>query len=239
MRSDAISAAQGAAGSSPRGGWTGGGFGTIRESGIVKLRWTVANGWKGMGRQMAKSLAHKFGKGLTPQGFIDAMTKNREAFLAWGEKFAWADKEDEEFFQELNYRDDLRCIILAADWCGDVVRNVPVVFKVMEKAGIPVEVLIMEQHLDTMDEFLTMGGRSIPVVIFVDTGGYVLGRWGPRPSYVQEPMVKFKTENKDPAAPDYQEKLAAARKEIMARYGEGTEYQQWIVKELRELISTF
>lgn len=188
---------------------------------------------------MAKSLAHKLGQGLTPQGFIDAMTKNREAFLSWGEKFAWADEDDKEFFESLNNRDDLRCVILAADWCGDVVRNVPVVFQALEHSGVPVEVLIMEQHLDTMDDFLTLGGRSIPVVIFVDTGGFVLGRWGPRPTYVQEPMVKFKTENPDREAPDYQDNLASARKEIMARYGEGTEYQQLIVKELRELVSSF
>ena len=33
----------------------------------------------------------------------------------------------------------------------------PVVFKVLENSGIPTEVLIMEQHLDTMDEFLDDG----------------------------------------------------------------------------------
>ncbi|HZG57658.1 thioredoxin family protein [Paenibacillus sp.] len=188
---------------------------------------------------MAKSLAHKIGQGLTPQGFIDAMTKNREAFLAWGEKFAWANEDDREYFESLNNRDDLRCLILAADWCGDVVRNVPVVFKALEHSGVPVEVLIQEEHMETMDQFLTLGGRSIPVVIFVDTGGFVLGTWGPRPKYIQEPMVKFKAENPDRDAPDYQEKLAETRKEIGARYGEGTEYQQLIVKELRSLIESF
>lgn len=188
---------------------------------------------------MAKSLAHKQGQGVTPRQFIEGMTKNREAFVSWGEKFAWQDEDDKEFFESLNHRDDLRCFILAADWCGDVVRNVPVVFKLLETAGIPVEVLIQEQHMETMDEFLTLGGRSIPVVIFTDTGGFVLGRWGPRPAYVQEPMVAFKKKYTDPSAPDYQEQLAATRKEIMARYGEDTAYQQLIVKELRELISNF
>jgi len=188
---------------------------------------------------MAKSLAHKIGQGVTPQGFVDAMTKNREAFLAWGDKFAWADEDDKDYFESLNNRDDLRCFILAADWCGDVVRNVPVVLKALENSGVPVEMLIQEQHMDVQDQFLILGGRSIPVVIFVDTGGFVLGQWGPRPKYVQEPMVKFKTENTDPQAPDYQDKLAETRAEIKARYGEGTEYQQLIVKELRQLIESF
>jgi len=188
---------------------------------------------------MAISLAHKIGKGLTPEGFVAAMTKNREAFLGWGVKFAWADKDDEAFFEALGRRGNLRCFILASDWCGDVVRNVPVVFKALERGGVPTEVLVMEEHLDVMDQFLTMGGRSIPVVIFTDVQGAVLGRWGPRPKYVQEPMVKFKTENPDPGAPGYPDKLAEARKEVVRRYGEGTEYQRWIVQELRELISGF
>jgi hypothetical protein len=188
---------------------------------------------------MTKSLADKLGQGLTPQGFIDAMTKNQDKFLEWQDKFAWANEDDKEFFESLNNRDDLRCLILAADWCGDVIRNVPAVFKALENSGVPVEVLVQEQHMDTMDQFLTMGGRAIPIVIFTDTGGFVLGHWGPRPAYVQEVMTKFKQENPNREAPDYEEKLGETRKQMMARYGEGTEYQQRIVTELRELISSF
>lgn len=188
---------------------------------------------------MSRNLADKLGKGLKPQAFIDGMTKNRDKFVEWGERFEWGSDDDREFFESLVNRDDLRCVIIASDWCGDVVRNIPVVFRALEHSGIPVEVLIMEEHLDTMDQFLTMGGRSIPVVIFTDTGGFVLGTWGPRPKHVQEVMVRFKQENPDRNAPDYEEKLKAARAELIARYGEGTGYQQAIIRELRELISTF
>ncbi|MDQ0115250.1 thioredoxin family protein [Paenibacillus harenae] len=188
---------------------------------------------------MSKSVAEKLGKGISPQQFIDGMTKNKEAFIDWHDKFEWTDESDRELFESMNNRDDLRVLILMADWCGDVVRNIPVVFQVLSISGIPTEVLIMEEHLDTMDQFLTMGGRSVPVVIFADTGGAVLGTWGPRPKYVQEPMVAFKQENQDREAADYQEKLAATRQEIGRRYGEGTGYQSLIVKELRALLESF
>jgi hypothetical protein len=88
-----------------------------------------------------------------------------------------------------------------------------------------------------MDQHLTMGGRSIPVVFVVDTGGVILGKWGPRPQYVQEPMIAFKRDNPDREAPDYQENLTAARQEIMRRYGEGTGYQALVLQELRDLLS--
>ncbi|MFC0332977.1 thioredoxin family protein [Paenibacillus sepulcri] len=188
---------------------------------------------------MAKSVASKLNTGISPQQFIDSMEKNKEAFLDWGSRFQWAGDEDREFFESLNNRDDLRCLILMADWCGDVVRNVPVVFKALENSGIPVEVLVMEQNLDTMDEFLTMGGRSIPVVIFADTGGHVLGQWGPRPAHVQEAMIAFKQANTDRDAADYQANLSLARQEMGRRYGEGTGYQQTIVQELRQLLASF
>ncbi len=192
-----------------------------------------------MSTNLSTNLASKLRTGLKPQQFVDSMEKNKEKFLEWYEAFQWEDEGDRVFFEQLNNRDDLRCLILAADWCGDVVRNIPVVFKALEISGVPVEVLIMEQNLDVMDQFLVMGGRSIPVVIFTDSGGFVLGKWGPRPQHVQEVMIKFKQENPDREAPDYNDRMQAARAELLRQYGEGTGYQSVIVKELRELLSTF
>lgn len=187
---------------------------------------------------MSKNLANKLNKGISTQQFIDSFQNNKETFLNWQSQFEWPSEDDREFFESINNRDDLRCLILAADWCGDVVRNLPVVFKALEVTGIPTEILVMEDHLETMDAFLTMGGRAIPVVIFTDTGGHVLGQWGPRPSHVQEAMTAFKLANPDRDAADYQEKLTETRQEMGRRYGEGTGYQAIIVKELRELLSS-
>jgi hypothetical protein len=186
---------------------------------------------------MSQQLSQYLNRGISPHAFIEGMTKNQEALKSWQEKFEWKDPELTYFFESQNNRDDLRCLVIAAEWCGDVVRNTPVVFEAMEKAGIPTEVFIMEQHLELMDQFLTMGGRSIPVVLITDTGGHLLGQWGPRPKYVQEPMVEFKRNNTDREAADYQDNLALARKEIMARYGEDTGYQTLILEELRDLLS--
>jgi hypothetical protein len=188
---------------------------------------------------MSKSVGDKLGKGISPQQFVDGMTKNKDAFINWMEQFSWPSEDDREFFESMNNRDDLRCLILMADWCGDVVRNVPAVFGALEVTGIPTEVLIMEEHLDTMDQFLTMGGRSIPIVIIADTGGAVLGQWGPRPTRIQEPMVAFKRDNTDREASDYQDNLTVARQEIMKRYGDGPGYQAEVIKELRDLLESF
>jgi hypothetical protein len=187
---------------------------------------------------MAANLYAKLGTGLKPQQFIESMSKNKEKFQEWQESFQWPE-EDRAYFESLKFRDDLRCLILAAEWCGDVVRNVPVVLKALEPAEIPTEILIIEEHPDVMEQFLTMGGKAIPIVIFTDAGGFVLGHWGPRPKHVQEAMIDFKKANPDREASDYQAKLTEARAEMGRRYGEGTAYHSTIVKELRDLISSF
>ncbi|MDO3412799.1 thioredoxin family protein [Saccharibacillus sp. CPCC 101409] len=190
-----------------------------------------------MGQLGTSNLKARFGSGLSPQGFIDAMQKNKEKFEAGYRDFEWSSEEDRGFFESLQGRDDLRAVILAADWCGDVVRNVPVVFRVLETADIPVDVLILEENFDLMDEYLTMGGRSVPVVILADTDGEPLVKWGPRPEKVQELMRKFKSENPDRSAADYEEKMAIVRMQMAGRYGEGTEIHPVIVHELRTLLA--
>ncbi|RXZ84050.1 thioredoxin family protein [Paenibacillaceae bacterium] len=188
---------------------------------------------------MSKNVADKLNKGISPQQFIDGMERNKENFVSLYDNFQWPNEEEKEFFESLNNRDDLRVLILMAEWCGDVVKNIPVVFRALEISGVPTEVLIKEEHQDTMQQFLTMGGEAVPIVIVADTGGHVLGQWGPRPTHVQEAMTAFKLANTDRDAADYKENLQAAYAEMGRRYGEGTGYQAVILSELRELISSF
>lgn len=186
---------------------------------------------------MTVNLKDKEGRGMTPDAFISGMSRNQETFLGWYHAFSWTNPEDEAYFAS-GFGKGLRCAMIAADWCGDVARNVPVVLRVMEKAQIPAEVFIMEENLDLIDQFLTFGGRSIPVVLILDHDGNVLGKWGPRPTYVQEPMVEFKTHHQDKDHPGYQDKMRETYAEIHKRYGEGTAYQGLIVAELKDLIAS-
>lgn len=185
---------------------------------------------------MSQQLAHKLNQGISPRAFMDGMEKNKEAFIANYEEFAWPDDKSREFFESLNNRDDLRAMIITADWCGDALRSVPVVFRAFETAGIPTEVMIIEQHFDLIDQHLTLGGRSIPIVLVIDTGGHLLGKWGPRPQHVQDVMIAFKEANPDNQAPDYQDKLTEARKEIVKQYGDAGEYTPVILWELQDLL---
>ncbi|WP_232699356.1 thioredoxin family protein [Brevibacillus daliensis] len=188
---------------------------------------------------MSENLQHKNGTGISMQQFMDTMEKNKDAFEDWYQRFSFENEEIEQELKSLAKEHQVRTFLLAAEWCGDVVLNVPVLFKVLEDTEIPTEVLVMEDHLETMDQYLTMGGRAIPVLIFTNPAGDVLGTWGPRPAHVQEIMIAFKLANPDREAADYQDNIMVARKEMVARYGETTDYQHVIVRELRDLLTSF
>ncbi|RBP85396.1 thioredoxin-like protein [Cytobacillus firmus] len=194
------------------------------------------------------NLKHKFGHGITPQQFMETMEtrvmeqskilNTKDQFLYIYENFSLEKNTDNSFFNSFRNNQDLYCLILCTDWCPDVIWNVPVLFRVMEKCNIPTEVLLMEEHLETMDHFLTDGVRNQPIAVILDKNGNVLGRWGARPAYIQAVMDKFKSSNPDKGAPDYKEKIGKVYGEIGELYHLGTHYQKVILQELTVLFSS-
>ncbi|WP_210365998.1 thioredoxin family protein [Bacillus sp. REN3] len=185
------------------------------------------------------NLQHKIGTGITPQQFIGGMTRNQEELIHWYTVFTWENKEEKNFFDAFKNRNSLYSLILCTDWCPDVIWNVPVLLHANERSQIPTEILLMEEHLETMDLFLTDGGRNQPIAVYLDPNGNVLGKWGARPAYIQKFMDEFRKENPDRNAAGYQEKVFHKRREIAAIYKAGTEYQDVIIKELHQLFSSF
>ncbi len=195
------------------------------------------------------NLKHKIGKGISSRQFMDGMQirvmelnkipNTKERLITNYENFTWTQEDDKTFFTTLSGRSDLHCLILCTDWCPDVIWNVPVLLRVMEQSRISTEVLLMEEHLETMDLFLTDGGRAQPIAVFMKTTGEVLGRWGARPAYIQAVMDRFKKNNPDKQHTDYQENIKHVYREIGDLYHAGSKYQDVMLHELRELFTTF
>jgi hypothetical protein len=84
-------------------------------------------------------------------------------------------------------------LAIAEDWCGDASNTVPVVAKWVHRvAGLNLKILRRDEHPEVMDQYLTNGSRSIPIVIALDAGFEELGHWGPRP----EELQRFVMENR-------------------------------------------
>jgi hypothetical protein len=81
----------------------------------------------------------------------------------------------------------LKLLVLAEDWCGDASNTIPILAKLSDLApGIELRILRRDEHPDVMDQYLTNGARSIPVVIALNRDFRELGHWGPRPRLLQE-----------------------------------------------------
>jgi len=78
-------------------------------------------------------------------------------------------------------------LALAEDWCGDAVNTLPIVARWVESVpGFDMRLLRRDEHPALMDQYLTNGARSIPLVIALDAAFRELGHWGPRPRELQE-----------------------------------------------------
>lgn len=77
-------------------------------------------------------------------------------------------------------------LVLLEDWCGDAVSTIPQVAALAEAApNLDLRVLERDANLDLMDEHLTHGSRSIPVVLILNAEYEEVAWWGPRPAPLQ------------------------------------------------------
>jgi hypothetical protein len=79
-----------------------------------------------------------------------------------------------------------KLLVIAEDWCGDASNTVPIVAKLVDMVpGLDLRVVLRDQHPEVMNQFLTNGSRSIPIVIALTENFEEIGHWGPRPSQLQ------------------------------------------------------
>lgn len=85
-------------------------------------------------------------------------------------------------------------LVITEGWCGDAAQNIPVIEKIaMQNPGITTRYLLRDENLELMDQYLTNGGRAIPILICMDADTLeVLGRWGSRPAKGQKYFLEMK-----------------------------------------------
>lgn len=117
-------------------------------------------------------------------------------------------------------------VAIAEDWCGDVVRHVPVLQR-MAEAGpmLKIRIITRQQWPEVFVRFLTNGGEAIPKFIFLSDRFVECGHWGPMPEACRELIARGK------ACGD----VAAARRKVAALYeADGTRRE--VVRELLHLV---
>jgi Thioredoxin len=121
---------------------------------------------------------------------------------------------------------DVHVIAFAEDWCGDVVRHVPVLQAMQSIAPrLRVRYLSREQAPDAFVRFLTNGGEAVPKFIFLSADWVECGNWGPMPDADRLVIARGKACNN----------VKAARELVAASYASDKSRQR-VVEELLDRI---
>ncbi|MFN8439453.1 MAG: thioredoxin family protein [Caldilineaceae bacterium] len=190
----------------------------------------------------------RFEQGLTYNAYKEQMTRNRERFDNT-EQTVELPSDDVAFFAALP--EPLNVLVIAEDWCGDVINNLPVLGRLAAASGkLNLRVFLRDQNLDLIDQYLNQGQfRSIPVFVFFDQNFHELGHWIERPARVTELNAKLRQElfANDPLLSQYAPTTAPAdlSEEARSRYIQATSAfrtenrllsDHEVVHELRELV---
>jgi hypothetical protein len=86
-------------------------------------------------------------------------------------------------------------LVITENWCGDSAQNLPYIYAMtILNPLIDLKILTRDSNPDIMDEFLTNGTRSIPILAAFNDEGDELFRWGPRPKAVVSLINQWKSE---------------------------------------------
>lgn len=85
-------------------------------------------------------------------------------------------------------------LVISEGWCGDAAQILPVLNKLAEVSdNIDLRIVIRDENLELMDQFLTNGNRAIPILLILDAEMNVVNQWGPRPLTATQMVLDYKT----------------------------------------------
>lgn len=83
-------------------------------------------------------------------------------------------------------------VLITEPWCGDAAHSVPIIaLMAQHNPKIRLDIQLRDSGSE-IDQYLTDGGKAVPVLIIRNRQGKDLGVWGPRPEACQEMFLQMK-----------------------------------------------
>lgn len=110
------------------------------------------------------------------------------------DKTAHINSEHAEVFRNLDAKQTW--LVITEPWCGDAAQTLPFLNKIAEHSqNIELKIVLRDENLELMDQFLTNGSRSIPMVIMLDKDLELIQNWGPRSKDATKLVQEYKIEH--------------------------------------------
>ncbi len=83
--------------------------------------------------------------------------------------------------------------LITEAWCGDAGNIIPLIQLLAKQIeGVTLKVMIRDEHPEIMENFLTNGGKAIPIFVLFDEEFKQIKKWGPRPAPAQKMVLDNK-----------------------------------------------
>ena len=191
-----------------------------------------------MARETSVVTSERFNQGFSYPDYIDQIKVNKGRFDGFYNGFQLK-PEDVTLFRELAGRPNgpAKMLVLGEDWCGDVVRGLPVLARIAEAAGMEMSVFPRDLNHDIMNEFLKNGQwMSIPCAVFYTKDHQYICHWIERPDLADREMVEIEEAIRAENPQINDQEFSRER-----RTRTGAKADDWIeatVVELKELLSS-
>ena len=180
----------------------------------------------------------RYSEGFGYSDYIEQINVNKARFQEFYEKFHVSDAESAKLKEITSHaKGPSKMMVIGEDWCGDVVRGLPVLARMSEVAGWDMKIFPRDSHEDIMNEFLKEGKyMSIPVAVFYTSEHEYLCHWIERPEVaVQEQRIieqQIRDENPDITDQEF------GRERRNRTGAKAEEWQQATVTEIIDLLQS-
>ena len=143
-----------------------------------------------MARETSVVTPERFAQGLTYSRYIDQIKVNKARFEDFYNNFQ-VTSDETAALKALSQQPGgpTKMLVLGEDWCGDVIRGMPVLARLAEAGGLEMRVFPRDEHQDIMNEFLKNGEwMSIPVAVFYTSDDQYICHWIERPEVAEREM---------------------------------------------------
>jgi len=112
----------------------------------------------------------------------------------------------EDFKAQLQSVQPQHWFVITEAWCGDSAQNLPVIAKIAaaSEGRITLKIVLRDENPDIINQYLTNGSKSIPILAAFDQSGQFLFRWGPRPVAAQALMTAWKSDPNPKSFEDFE-----------------------------------
>lgn len=141
-------------------------------------------------RRMVRALLEE-GKSTGPnqsEELTEYSILNEHRMNRWNKHF----QPEQNVIDALSVYKECTWLVITEGWCGDSAQTLPLIARLAHEAGIALRIVLRDDNLWLMDQYLTNGRRSVPVLICLDEEGREVFKWGPRPAKVQEVFLSMK-----------------------------------------------